>query len=60
LVNDAFEHQADRLVAPEPNRLALYTVEIDMVENLKRIYYFTKRMAKTVKGWDEQILPNDR
>jgi len=50
LVDDAYAHQADRLIAPEPDRLALYTVEADAIENLKRIYYFTKRMAKTVQG----------
>ncbi len=41
-------HQAERLVADEPNRLACYTIEVDIIEKLKRIYYFTKRMAKTV------------
>jgi phosphate:Na+ symporter len=41
-------HQADRLVADEPNRLSCYTVEVDIIEKLKRIYYFAKRMAKTV------------
>ena len=48
LVDEAHAHQAQRLVAPEPHRLALYTVEADTIENLKRIYYFAKRMAKTV------------
>ena len=41
-------HQADRLVADEPNRLSCYTVEVDIIEKLKRIYYFSKRMSKTV------------
>jgi phosphate:Na+ symporter len=50
LVDEAYAHQARRLVAPEPNRLDLYTVEADTIENLKRIYYFAKRMAKTVPG----------
>lgn len=39
-------HQAQRLVVEEPNRLAAYTVEMGILENLKRIYYFTKRMAR--------------
>jgi len=39
-------HEARRLVAKEPNRLAAYTLEIDILEQLKRIYYFAKRMAK--------------
>jgi phosphate:Na+ symporter len=41
-------HEARRLVAEEPNRLAAYTLEIDILEKLKRIYYFAKRMAKAV------------
>lgn len=41
-------HQARRLVAEEPNRLPAYTVEVDVLTNLKRIYYFTKRLARGV------------
>jgi phosphate:Na+ symporter len=36
------------LVAEEPNRLPAYTVEMDILQNLKRIYYFAKRMARLV------------
>jgi phosphate:Na+ symporter len=43
----AARHEARRLIAEEPNRLPAYTLETDILENLKRIYYFTKRMAKT-------------
>ncbi len=49
LATAAALHQAERLVAEEPNRLGAYTIEMDILENLKRIYYFTKRMARTVK-----------
>jgi phosphate:Na+ symporter len=48
LADSAAAHQAERLVAEEPNRIPTYTIEIDIVEKLKRIYYFAKRMAKTV------------
>jgi phosphate:Na+ symporter len=48
LVQAASLHQAQRLVAEEPNRLAAYTVEIDVIEKLKRIYYFAKRIAKAM------------
>ena len=48
LVNSAAVHEAKRLVAEEPNRLAAYTIEVDLIEKLRRIYYFAKRMAKTV------------
>jgi phosphate:Na+ symporter len=40
-------HEARRLVAEEPHRLAAYTLETDVLGNLKRIYYFCKRMART-------------
>lgn len=48
LADSAALHEARRLVAEEPNRLAAYTVEMDVLENLKRIYYFCKRMARGV------------
>ena len=48
LSDSASAHQAERLVAEEPNRIPAYTIEIDIIEKLKRIYYFAKRMAKTV------------
>ncbi|MFV1958412.1 MAG: Na/Pi cotransporter family protein [Planctomycetota bacterium] len=49
----AARHGADRLVAPEPHRIASYQIETGMLENLKRIYYFAKRMARVV-------VPRDR
>jgi phosphate:Na+ symporter len=48
LMDSAAMHETQRLVAEEPNRLAAYTLEIDIIEKLKRIYYFAKRMAKAV------------
>jgi phosphate:Na+ symporter len=48
LMDSAAMHESRRLVAAEPNRLAAYTLEIDIIEKLKRIYYFSKRMAKSV------------
>ncbi|MES9854574.1 MAG: Na/Pi cotransporter family protein [Candidatus Thiodiazotropha sp. L084R] len=53
LANSATQHQAARLVAQEPNRIAAYTTEVDIIEKQKRIYYFAKRMAKTVLSPDE-------
>ena len=49
---DALElHEAARLVANAPKRLETYALEIELIENLKRIYYFAKRIAKaTVPG----------
>jgi phosphate:Na+ symporter len=48
LADSAVVHQARRLVAEEPNRLSAYSVEMDILQNLKRIYYFSKRMARMV------------
>ncbi|MGB5472793.1 MAG: Na/Pi cotransporter family protein [Gammaproteobacteria bacterium] len=48
LAQSAAMHQIKRLVAEEPNRLAAYTIEMDIIEKLKRTYYFAKRMAKTL------------
>jgi phosphate:Na+ symporter len=39
-------HQAERLVADEPNRVETYRLEVDVIANLKRIYYFSKRIAR--------------
>jgi hypothetical protein len=35
-------------VAQEPNWLEAYRIEMDILEALKRIYYFCKRMARGV------------
>ncbi len=48
IADSAAAHEAHRLVAEEPNRIPAYTLEIDIIEKQKRIYYFAKRMAKTV------------
>ncbi len=48
LADSAALHEARRLVAEEPNRVPAYTLEVDIIEKQKRIFYFAKRMAKTV------------
>ena len=55
LANSAAVHQASRLVAQEPNRIPTYTIEIDIIEKQKRIYYFSERMARTVLQPDERM-----
>ena len=51
-VNDIAERISgrlvDRLIAEDPHRTSTYRVESQLVENYKRIYYFAKRIAKTV------------
>ncbi len=53
MADSAAAHQAQRLVAEEPNRIPAYTIEIDIIEKQKRIYYFARRMAESVLASDE-------
>jgi phosphate:Na+ symporter len=46
LERSAAAHQARRLIADEPDRIATYRLEIDLIATLKRVYYFTKRIAR--------------
>jgi phosphate:Na+ symporter len=46
LANQAERHLATRLTAEEPERLAIFRLESEIVEYLKRVYYFSKRIAK--------------
>ena len=39
-------HEAKRLVAEEPNRIETYAFETDLIANLKRVFYFTRRTAR--------------
>ena len=48
LATAADAHLARRLTAEEPNRLAAFRIESDLIENLRRIHYFAKRIAKLV------------
>jgi len=49
ITDSAASHEAQRLVANEPHRIEAYTVEMDIAEKLQRIYYFARRIARTVK-----------
>ncbi len=57
IADSAAAHEAQRLVAAEPKRIPAYTIEIDIIEKLKRIYYFAKRMAKTVETGESLETP---
>ena len=52
LANEAEDHLADRLTAEEPNRLAAFRIETEIIEYLKRVYYFAKRIAKVTADAD--------
>ena len=46
MTTDARAHQLERLTADEPHRVDAYRIEADIIEDLKRIYYFAKRAAR--------------
>lgn len=46
--NQVMSHIAERLVAQEPNRLASFEIEADVVEHLKRLNNLTRRIARTL------------
>jgi phosphate:Na+ symporter len=48
LTDVAASKQAMRLASDEPNRVQAYTIEVDVIEKLKRIFYLSRRMAQTV------------
>ncbi|MDH3607297.1 MAG: Na/Pi cotransporter family protein [Acidimicrobiia bacterium] len=47
-------HQAERLVADAPDRVANYRLEVDVISALKRIYYFAKRIARVSVPHEER------
>lgn len=46
--------QTKRLVVDEPNRVATYRFETDVITNLKRVHYFTRRIARSAVPEQEQ------
>ncbi len=46
LERSAAAHQAERLMVDEPDRIPTYRLETDVITALKRIYYYTKRIAR--------------
>jgi phosphate:Na+ symporter len=45
---DVERHLGHRMVGGDADQLVKYRLEIEVVELLKRIYYFSKRIAKTI------------
>ena len=54
-VRAAEAHEAQRLVAAEPGRVEAYKFETDLIYNLNRIYYFTKRTARQVRDYEDAV-----
>jgi len=51
----ALSHQAERLTATAPNRIETYKLEIEIITTLKRVFYFSKRIARLSVPDDEQL-----
>ena len=58
LALDAENHLTRRLAAEESDRLTLFKMESEIIEYLKRVYYFAKRIAKSIT--DEQNAERQR
>ena len=48
LVDQATQHQNERLVMQDSKNFEAYRIEVDIIARLRRIYYHCKRIAKTV------------
>ncbi len=57
LAHQAAEHGAHRLTASEPNRLRSVTRELEVIERLRRIYYFAKKVAYAVEDEARDLTP---
>jgi phosphate:Na+ symporter len=53
LAEGASRHGLDRLHADESRRLPTYAIEADMIEDLRRVFYFAKRVAHSVIDFEE-------
>jgi len=58
LIKQADLHQAERLVAADSGKFEAYSIEVDIIEKLKRIYYHSKRIAKSVIELEEVEHPD--
>jgi phosphate:Na+ symporter len=60
LAHKAAEHGAHRLTASEPNRLRSVTREMEVIERLRRIYYFAKKVAYAVEDDVRALVPEGK
>ena len=52
LAEAAVSHVAERLIAEAPRRTETFQIENDLIEQLKRVYYLSKRIAKLLLQTD--------
>jgi phosphate:Na+ symporter len=58
LADQISDRLIQRLVAEDPHRTSTFRVETQLIEHLKRIYYFSKRVAKLV--FEADVLDPER
>ena len=60
LAEEASAHIAKRLVADEPDRLVMFHIEADIIENYRRLNTYTRRIAKlTLEASGDQELEDE-
>ena len=59
LADEADEHLLRRLTADEPQRLEAFRLESEIIEYLKRMHYFAKRIAKLVTELELSVVQED-
>jgi phosphate:Na+ symporter len=57
LVRKALDYGATRLLAAEPNRVNAYARETEVIEQLRRVYYFSKRICRTLDDHETEQSP---
>ena len=57
LEGSATTHLADRLVAPGPRRVEVYSIEIELVEGLRRVHQSCRRIAQAARKFESDIGP---
>jgi phosphate:Na+ symporter len=60
LANRAEKHLGKRLVAAEDDRLVLFRLESEIIEYLKRVSYFAKRIAKSIRQVEMDYLQDEK
>ncbi len=55
LADESAEQLSARLGVDAPNRLVAFRLESEIIEYLKRMYYFAKRIAKIVSENDNNM-----
>jgi len=60
LAEEASAHIAKRLVADEPDRLVMFHIEADIIENYRRLNTYTRRIAKlTLEASGDQEIEDE-